>query len=169
MNTDKTTFLTLLLLLLFLKNTRRSGEATQEVFSPNILEMSLVIWIESRVEPREAPSWFRSGLSHLPFQPPWQLNASSNQKPSVRAGVRLPGTGGTLRRLTPNNVTSEPIESTGVSVILLLRQHWRHSACMWHIQAKQEKCGKNTHNAIGPLHPVTRTQKAGQTMNSNWV
>lgn len=112
---------------------------------PTFFEMSLIIWIESRVKLCEAANWLWLGLSHIPFQPPWQLNASSNQKHSVCAGVQLLGTGGTLRRLTPNNVTSELIESTGVSVILLLRQHWRHSACMWHIQAKQEKCGKNTH------------------------
>lgn len=133
--------------------------------------MSLVTRTENRAKLCKAPSWFRFSLSHLPFQPPWQLNASSNKKPSVRAGAQLLGAGGTLRRLTPSNVTSELIESTGVSVILLLRQHWRRSACMWHIQAKQEKCGKNTHMPSGlsiQWHALKRLAKPWIVIEFSW-
>lgn len=185
MNTDKTVFLTLLLLLwgrwISEKKTleqfalKKNNHWTEWWghswgFLPQyFLKMSLVIWIESTVEPCEAPSWFRLGLSHLPFQPPWQLNASSNQKPSMRAGVRLLGTGGTLREADTKQcdigthwidwcVCNPPLKAT----LETFGPHVAYSG------QTREMWEKHPH-AIGPLHPVTRTQRAGQTMNSNWV
>lgn len=43
------------------------------------------------------------------------------------------------------NVTSKLIQANGLSAMSPLKQWWRHSACMWHIQAEtREKWGKHT-------------------------
>lgn len=91
-------------------------------------------------------------------------------KGSARPGRPVTCQWRNIMELPRKNVTSRLIESMGLSVTLRLRRQWRQSACMWHIQAKQGRCGKNTQHATGPLHPVAHSKaQPNHECEINWL